>query len=81
MLIAKNNLFRNSVPTCAGGGTVLSVTKQKHIYISNNEEREEGGTPAIVESIRLGLVFQLKNTLNHSLLEQRENYYTKYINI
>ena len=27
------------------------------------EEREEGGTPAIVESIRLGLVFRLKDTI------------------
>ena len=53
------------------------VTKQKHIYINNNENREEGGTPAIVESIRLGLVFQLKNALNPLVVEQREQYYAK----
>ena len=79
MLIAKNNLFRNSVPTCAGGGTVLSVTKQKHIYISNNEEREEGGTPAIIESIRLGLVFKFKELLNPLIIEHREKLYAKYL--
>lgn len=53
------------------------MTKQKHIYINNNENREEGGTPAIVESIRLGLVFQLKNALNPLVVEQREQYYAK----
>ena len=39
---------------------VFQVTKTKEHYISNIEEREEGGTPAIVESIRAGLAFQLK---------------------
>ena len=37
------------------------VTRETHQYTSNIEEREEGGTPAIIESIRAGLTFQLKN--------------------
>ena len=36
------------------------VSKKREYYLSNIEEREEGGTPAIVESIRAGLAFQLK---------------------
>ena len=36
------------------------MTHDSHKYIDDIEEREEGGTPAIVESIRAGLVFQLK---------------------
>lgn len=36
------------------------VTRDTHLYLKDIEEREEGGTPAIVESIRAGMVFQLK---------------------
>ena len=38
----------------------LQVTRETHLYLESIEEREEGGTPAIVESIRAGMVFQLK---------------------
>ena len=38
----------------------FQVTHDTHKYIDDIEEREEGGTPAIDESIRAGLVFQLK---------------------
>jgi hypothetical protein len=31
---------------------VFFVTKKDHRYLTNEELREEGGTPAIVESIR-----------------------------
>ena len=39
------------------------MTHDTHKYIDDIEEREEGGTPAIVESIRAGLVFQLKEVI------------------
>ena len=32
------------------------VTEGEHRYLRNDEEREEGGTPQIVGSIRCGLV-------------------------
>ena len=35
--------------------------------------REEGGTPAIVESIRAGLVFQLKQAVGTSSIMDREH--------
>ena len=38
----------------------IQVTHNSHRYLKEVEMREEGGTPAIVESIRAGLVFQLK---------------------
>jgi selenocysteine lyase/cysteine desulfurase len=66
------------VPNGCGGGTVFYVTKKDHRYLRNEEHREEGGTPAIVESIRAGLVFQLKNAIGVSNIMERENYYTKY---
>src|SRR5260370_16632664 len=36
------------------------------------EHREEGGTPAIVDSIRAGLVFQLKEEVGASEIRRRE---------
>jgi selenocysteine lyase/cysteine desulfurase len=59
LLIAKRKLFNNPVPDKCGGGTVTWVTQQGHEYIRDIEEREEGGTPAIVEAIRAGLAFQV----------------------
>ena len=46
-----------------GGGTVTYVSPDHHLYITEPEHREEGGTPAIIESIRAGLAFRLKETV------------------
>jgi hypothetical protein len=54
---------RNSVPATPGGGTVAYVNPDEHRYLADPEHREEGGTPAIIESIRAGLVFQLKEAV------------------
>ena len=60
VLVAKRALLRNRVPSVPGGGTILFVSPTGHAYHPDPEVREEGGTPAIVESIRAGLVFALK---------------------
>ncbi|XP_068761466.1 probable cysteine desulfurase isoform X1 [Montipora capricornis] len=73
LLIAKRTLFRNPVPGGCGGGTVLFVTRDTHLYLRDIEEREEGGTPAIVESIRAGMVFQLKQAVGTENIEERED--------
>src|SRR5204863_3829828 len=43
-----------------------------HTYHPDPEHREEGGTPAIVESIRAGLVFQLKEAVGVEAIRERE---------
>ena len=60
VLVVHRNLVRNTVPTVPGGGTVAFVDPAGHRYLDDPVAREEGGTPAIVESIRAGLVFGLK---------------------
>ncbi len=37
------------------------------------ENREEGGTPAIVESIRAGMVIQLKEAIGAKVIKKRED--------
>ena len=71
-LVARRELFRNQVPTSPGGGTVAYVNPLEHVYLADPEHREEGGTPAIVESIRAGLVFHLKQAVGVDAIRRRE---------
>jgi selenocysteine lyase/cysteine desulfurase len=73
VLVAKRSLFRNRVPSVPGGGTVTFVTPSGHSYHPDPEVREEGGTPAIVESIRAGLVFALKEAVGSDEIRRREH--------
>lgn len=73
ILIVKKHLLNNRVPAVPGGGTVVYVTPEDHQFIDNPERREEGGTPAIVESIRAGLVFKLQQTVGTAEIEEREH--------
>ena len=60
------------MPTSPGGGTVAYVNPLEHVYLEDPEHREEGGTPAIVESIRAGLVFKLKEAVGVDAIRRRE---------
>lgn len=72
ILVAKKNIFNNRVPSMPGGGTVSYVNCREHRYLADIEHREEGGTPAILESIRAGLVFQLKSAVGEEIIYRRE---------
>jgi selenocysteine lyase/cysteine desulfurase len=72
VLVAKRKLFRNSVPTVPGGGTVAYVSSAEHRYVEDIVQREEGGTPSIVGAIRAGLVFQLKEAVGTETIMARE---------
>ena len=73
VLVARKEMFTSPIPAVPGGGTVQYVTSTSHRYLSDMEHREEGGTPAIVESIRAGLVFKLKQTVGAELIAQKEH--------
>ncbi|KAL7063145.1 hypothetical protein AAHC03_01510 [Spirometra sp. Aus1] len=74
ILVAKKSLFEAGqlFPHTSGGGTVTFVRRQKTTYLKDVEGREEGGTPAIVESIRAGMVVQLKQAIGTDLIAKRE---------
>ena len=72
VLVIKRALLNNPVPAMPGGGTVSWVNPETHYYLAPGERREEGGTPAIVESIRAGLVFQLKDQVGSHTIEALE---------
>ncbi len=75
VLVVKRHLLKNRVPSLPGGGTVAYVSAGEHRYLSDPVHREEGGTPAILESIRAGLVFQLKDAVGVDLIRQKEESY------
>ena len=72
VLVVRKELCRNKIPTVPGGGTVWYVNPSEHRYIDDPEHREEGGTPAIIESIRAGLVFKLKQAVGVEAIRERE---------
>ncbi|KNC72488.1 hypothetical protein SARC_14955, partial [Sphaeroforma arctica JP610] len=57
-------------PTTAGGGTVFFVSPTRHQYLRDIELREEGGTGGIVESVRAGMAFQLKQAVSVPVIER-----------
>jgi selenocysteine lyase/cysteine desulfurase len=76
LLVARRELFTNSVPSVPGGGTVAYVNPEQHVYLADVEHREEGGTPDIIGAIRMGLVFQLKDTVGVPSIRALEERFT-----
>ncbi|MEI2819810.1 MAG: aminotransferase class V-fold PLP-dependent enzyme [Marmoricola sp.] len=72
LLVVRRDLLTNRVPVVPGGGTVMYVNPEEHRYLTDVEHREEGGTPAIVESIRAGLVFDLKRAVGVPTIRAEE---------
>ena len=57
---------------CRAGGPWPTSTRPSTSTSRRVEHREEGGTPAIVESIRAGLVFGLKEAVGADAIRERE---------
>lgn len=72
VLVAKRRLLANRVPALPGGGTITYVTPEHQTYHPDPVYREEGGTPAIVESVRAGLAFGLKQAVGAETIQELE---------
>lgn len=77
ILLVKKALFSEGIPVVVGGGTVHFVTKSQQRYFEDLEIREEGGTPAIIGSIRAGMSFRLKDAVGAKTIEDIEHKYIK----
>ncbi len=73
VLVVSKKLLTNAVPDTVGGGTVAYVNPEEHLYLTDHAHREEAGTPAIIESIRAGLVFNLKNAVGIDEIHAHES--------
>ncbi len=77
VLVAKRRLLRRRVPSVPGGGTIVFVDPTSQDYHPEPAVREEAGTPAIVESIRAGLVFALKDAVGADEIHRREDAFAR----
>eukprot|EP00124_Ichthyophonus_hoferi_P002842 Ihof_evm3s214 gene=Ihof_evmTU3s214 len=75
IMVVKKRLFSHPVPSEPGGGTVFFVSRDGHQYLQDIKYREEGGTPAVVESIRAGMVLQLQQAVGHDVIMKYESAY------
>ncbi|MGV8884749.1 MAG: aminotransferase class V-fold PLP-dependent enzyme [Microbacteriaceae bacterium] len=75
VLVVSRGILTNAVPDMVGGGTVAYVNPEEHKYLADPVSREEAGTPAIIESIRAGLVFGLKDAVGVETIQACERDY------
>ena len=73
ILIFDKNLYSNKVPDAPGGGTVDWTNPWgEHKYIDDIEVREDGGTPAFLQTIKTALAIQLKEKMDVKKILLRE---------
>jgi len=74
VLVFNKSLYTNKVPDNPGGGTVDWTNPWgEHKYVNNIEEREDGGTPAFLQTIKTALVLQLKDRMGVQNIRNREH--------
>ena len=74
VLIFNKRLYKNAVPDNAGGGTVSYTNPWgDHDYFDDIETREDGGTPAFLQTIRIALAVQLKEQMGTDYIKARED--------
>ena len=74
ILIFNKELYKNSIPDSPGGGTVDWTNPWgEHKYVEDIEAREDGGTPAFLQTIKTALCFNLKDEMGVENLMKREH--------
>ncbi|MEH7083108.1 aminotransferase class V-fold PLP-dependent enzyme [Neobacillus drentensis] len=73
VLVFDTRLYSNHVPDHPGGGTVTWTNPWGgHQYYSDIELREDGGTPGILQAIRIALCLNLKEQMGVDNILKRE---------
>lgn len=74
ILIFNQELYKNTIPDNPGGGTVEWTNPWgEHQYFEAIEEREDGGTPAFLQTMRVALSAQLKDQMGVDKIHNREH--------
>ncbi len=73
VLIFSKKLYKNRIPDQPGGGTVLYSNPWKvHEYVTNIEQREDGGTPPFLQGIKTAMCIRLKEEMGVENILRRE---------
>lgn len=74
ILIFNQKLYTNRIPDSPGGGTVDWTNPWgEHKYHEEIEAREDGGTPAFLQTIRVALCIKLKDEMGVENILEREH--------
>jgi len=80
VLVFNKKLYHNMIPDCPGGGTVSWTNPWgEHKYIDNIEDREDGGTPGFLQTIKTALSIKLKEQMGVENILEREHELTSII--
>uniref|UniRef100_J3NBZ8 Aminotransferase class V domain-containing protein n=1 Tax=Oryza brachyantha TaxID=4533 RepID=J3NBZ8_ORYBR len=82
ILLMNKSLYRlnSQPPSTCGGGTVAYVNgfnEEDTLYYDDIEEREDAGTPPIVQKIRASLAFWVKEYIGYDTMELHERVYSE----
>lgn len=74
VLAFNKKLYHNMIPDCPGGGTVSWTNPWgEHKYFDNIEDREDGGTPGFLQTIKTALAIKLKEQMGVNNMLEREH--------
>ena len=74
VLVFKQHLYHSELPpTVSAGGTVDFVGPGVQDFIRDIEEREKAGTPGVLQILKAGLAFEIKDSIGVEAIERREH--------
>jgi selenocysteine lyase/cysteine desulfurase len=73
VMVFDKKLYKNKVPDQPGGGTVSWTNPWgEHRFFEDIEIREDGGTPAFLQTIKVALAIKVKESMGVDKIAQRE---------
>jgi selenocysteine lyase/cysteine desulfurase len=74
VLVFNERIYHRELPpSVSAGGTVDYVGPKEQDYISRIEEREKAGTPGVLQTLKAGLVFEIKDRVGVDVIQRREH--------
>ena len=78
VLVFNERIYHRELPpSVSGGGTVDYVGMHGEDFITHIEEREKAGTPGVLQTLKAGLVFEIKDRVGVEVINQREHELTR----
>ncbi len=73
LVFNKRIYHRDLPPSVSAGGTVDYVGPTSQDFITDIEEREKAGTPGVLQILKAGMAFQVKDRVGVEAIEARES--------
>jgi selenocysteine lyase/cysteine desulfurase len=80
VLVFNERIYHRELPpSVSAGGTVDYVGMESQDFIGRIEEREKAGTPGVLQTLKAGLVFEIKDRVGTDVIHEREQVFTQRI--